>query len=119
MKKLLLVLAFLAVPGLASAATLTWTDNANNELGTKIEREAVACTAPDAFTEIATVGANVTTYLDSTTVVGNQYCYRVRAYNNSLLDGTGVIQYSGYSNKAGIAYPLAAPNAASGLGVAP
>lgn len=111
-----LVVAF-ALP--ATAATLTWVDNATNELGVRIERAEGSCAAPGPFTEIGSVGVNVTTYVDSTTIVGHQYCYRVRDYNNSLLDGTGVVQFSTYSNTAGIAYPLATPAAASQLTVTP
>lgn len=44
-----------------SKATLRWTDNSGSETGFKIERSADGTT----FTEIATVGANVTRYQDS------------------------------------------------------
>jgi large repetitive protein len=67
-----------------SKATLTWADNSDNETGFKIERSADGTT----FTEIATVGANVTTYQDSS--VNKAYYYRVRAYNSA--------GNSGYSN---------------------
>jgi PKD repeat protein len=72
-------------------ATLTWTDNSGNETGFKIERSADGTT----FTEIATVGANVTRYQDSGAPKG--YYYRVRAYNSA---GT-----SGYSNTYQITPP--------------
>ena len=43
-----------------SQINLTWTDNATNETGFKIERcKGATCTN---FTQIATVGANVTSY---------------------------------------------------------
>jgi len=66
--------------------TLTWTDNANNEDGFKIDRD-----SGSGFTQIDTVGANVTSYADSSLSDGT-YTYRVRATN-----ATGD---SGYSNAA-------------------
>jgi hypothetical protein len=75
-----------AVPSLR--INLSWTDNANNENGFRIERSTDATN----FTEIATVGANVTTFSDSNVTLLTTYSYRVRAYN------TG--GNSGYSNTA-------------------
>lgn len=100
----------------AQAATLTWTDNATNELGTHIERSTKACTpVPTDFTKIGEVAANVTTYVDATTATGNRYCYRVRAWNLQYATDPQSAQYSGYSNLAEIGYPLAAPTAAPSL----
>ena len=81
------------VAGHATAAqlTLTWTDNASNETGPRIERR-LAPPAAGTYDEIATVGANVTSYLDTTVTAGQSYCYRVRAYNTA--------GDSGYSNAA-------------------
>jgi hypothetical protein len=56
---------------------LSWTDNATNEGGFKIERSPNGT----AFTQIGTVGANVTGYTDSGLTPSTQYWYRVRAYN--------------------------------------
>jgi hypothetical protein len=56
---------------------LSWTDNANNEDGFKIERSLNGTS----FSQIATVGANVTTYNDGSVTDQTQYWYRVRAYN--------------------------------------
>lgn len=61
-----------------SALTLSWHDNADNESGFKIERSADAGVT---FVEIATVGANVTSYRDTTLVAGEAYAFRVRAFN--------------------------------------
>lgn len=103
----------------ASAATLTWKDNATNELGTEIERKPGLCAAAGTWAKIGEVGPNIITYLDATTIVGNAYCFRVRAFNNSLLDGSGVRQLSGYSNTAEITYPLVTPAAPDQLGATP
>ncbi len=58
--------------------SLNWQDNANNETGFVVER----ATGGGAFAQIATVGANVTTYLDTTVQLGTTYTYRVAAVNN-------------------------------------
>lgn len=77
--------AFLAVafllPGSLPAAqlVLSWTDNSNNEFGFKIERGVDGSN----FTPLATVGADVTTYVDEGLPVGTTYWYRVRAYNGA------------------------------------
>jgi hypothetical protein len=78
-----------------SQINLTWTDNATNETGFKIERcKGSTCTN---FAQIATVGANATSYssigLSSNTI----YRFRVRAYN-----ATG---NSSYSNIAAATTP--------------
>ena len=73
-----------------SQINLTWTDNATNEDGFKIERcKGSTCTN---FAQIATVGANVTSYSNTGLSSNTSYRYRVRAYN-----ATG---NSGYSNIA-------------------
>jgi surface antigen/pimeloyl-ACP methyl ester carboxylesterase len=77
----------------ASASTsqinLSWTDDANNETGFKIERKTGAA---GRWSEIATAAANVITYSDTGLAASTQYYYRVRA-SNSAGD-------SGYSNEA-------------------
>ncbi len=55
---------------------LTWTDNADNESGFRIERKSDAT-----FSEIDTVGANVTTYNDNGLTESTTYTYRLLAYN--------------------------------------
>ncbi len=57
---------------------LTWTDNATNEAGFKIERKLSSAAT---YTQIALVGANVTTYLNTGLSSNTAYSYRVRAYN--------------------------------------
>jgi hypothetical protein len=67
---------------------LTWTDNATGEDGFSIERKL----SGGAYSEITTVGPNVTTYTDMGLAPNVPYAYRVRAYK---LPGP---VYSGYSN---------------------
>src|SRR5207249_2597879 len=93
---------------LASAASssqidLAWTDNANNETGFKIER------SPDnlAWSQIATVAANVATYSNTGLTPNTTYYYRVRATN------TG--GDSAYSNTASAATLPTAPTAPTAL----
>jgi hypothetical protein len=99
--------------GLAATAVsstqigLTWVDNDTAEQGFKIERSAgVGSTG---FSQIATVGANVTSFSNTGLTASTSYSYRVRAYNT---DGD-----SGYSNTAAAATPAAAgtPDAPSKL----
>ena len=77
-----------AVRASSSQINLTWTDNANNETGFKIERR----TGTGSFTEVGTVGANVTSYSNTGLANNTQYTYRVRAYNDA--------GDSAYSNEA-------------------
>jgi hypothetical protein len=61
----------------SSQINLSWTDNSNNETGFKVERSTDGTT----FTQIATVGANVTMYGNTGLSALTEYDYRVRAYN--------------------------------------
>lgn len=75
----------------SSQIALNWTDNADNELGYRIEVANIVQTG-DFFVEIAQVGPDITTYID-TNLIGNQlYTYRVIAYND---EGTSL-----FSNEA-------------------
>lgn len=71
-----------------TSVTLRWKDNSTNETGFYVER------APKggAFARIATVGANVVTYVN-TAVGRGMYAYRVQAFNSA----TGTV--SAYSNQ--------------------
>ena len=74
---------------------LNWQDNSTNEQGFKIERcQNQSC---NNFSQVATVGANVTTFTDPNRVRGKAYGYRVRAYNAA--------GNSAYSNTASAAAP--------------
>lgn len=85
---------------------LTWTDNADNESGFKIERSLNGTT----FTEIDTVGANVTAYSDTTVAESTTYWYRVRAYN-----GAGNSAYTNVASATTPACPVVPPAAPSNL----
>ena len=88
----------------SSQIDLSWTDNSALETGFKIERKTgVAGT----FAQVATVGANATTYSNTGLSGSTTYYYRVRAYNASA--------NSSYSAIASAA-TSAAPAAASGGG---
>ncbi|MGH7599992.1 MAG: fibronectin type III domain-containing protein, partial [bacterium] len=83
---------------------LVWADSANNETGFKIERKA---SAGGAFGQIATVGPNVTSYLNTGLTAGKTYYYRVRAYNAS--------GHSTYSNQTNTTTLPALPKAPGNL----
>lgn len=70
-----------ATPIVSGSSTLTWLDNANNEDGFKIERSISGGT----FSQIATVGANVTSYKATGLTVSRStiYRFRVRAFNTA------------------------------------
>jgi hypothetical protein len=64
-----------------SQINLTWTDNADNETGFRIERcKGSTCTN---FSLIATVGPNVTSYANIKLTANTTYRYRIYAYNAS------------------------------------
>jgi len=83
----------------SSRIDLTWTDNADNESGFKIER----CTGAGCsdFVQVATVGADATSYSNTGLAPSTRYSYRVRAYN-----ATGD---SAYSNTASAETPATPP----------
>jgi PKD repeat protein len=78
-----------------SQINLSWSDNAGNETGFKIERCAGATCSN--FAQIATVGANLKNYSNTGLKRNTSYRYRVRAYNSS--------GDSAYSNIAGAKTP--------------
>jgi fibronectin type 3 domain-containing protein len=65
----------------AGSLYLTWTDNSLDEAGFKIERKQGES---GTFAQITTIGADITSYIDSGLVDETTYCYRVRAFNGSL-----------------------------------
>ena len=62
----------------ASQIDLDWTDNANNENGFRIEQSPDGSTG---WTQIATIGANTTSYQNTGLSFSTSYYYRVYAYN--------------------------------------
>lgn len=86
-----------AVAASSGQVNLTWTDNSNNETAFHIERRLAG---DSTFTDIATVGANATSYSDTTVAPNTGYDYRVRAAIGTLL--------SNPSNTASVTTPPAA-----------
>lgn len=83
---------------------LSWTDNSTGEDGFKIERS----TDGSSWSQITTVGAGVTTYIDTGRTRGQIYYYRVRAYqgaNNSAYSNTDsdtIAQFSDFTYRVDI-----------------
>jgi len=65
-----------ATPASSSSIRLAWADNANNEAGFRIERKDGA-----GFVEVATVGANTTSFEVPGLTADSTYTFRVRARN--------------------------------------
>lgn len=61
---------------------LSWTDNMTKESGFKIEEAPDVAGAPGAWTQIGTVGSNVTVYPVPGLQVGTKYYFRVRTYQS-------------------------------------
>lgn len=92
----------------ASSIVLSWTDNASTETGFEIDRSVDGI----AFTQVATVGADVETYADPTPFTTKRY-YRVRANNSGGGD-------SAPSNTVSISSPeITSVSAAAGTYGAP
>jgi hypothetical protein len=83
-----------ATPISSSQINLTWQDNSGDETGFEIERK----TGSGSYSQIATVGAGVTSYSNTALSASTTYYYRVRAYNAA--------GNSGYSNEASATTPL-------------
>lgn len=60
----------------SDAVRLTWEDNSDNEEGFSVERQGIGTAG---FTEVAALGANTTSYIDSGLASSTTYKYRVRA----------------------------------------
>jgi hypothetical protein len=89
-----------AVAASASQINLSWTDNANNEQGFRVERAPDSGGNPGTFAQIATTGEGVTTYADTGRTASTKYHYRVRAYN--------AVGNSAYSNTSFATTPAGA-----------
>src|SRR2546428_403995 len=66
----------------AAQLSLSWTDMSSNEDGFSLERKTGT---GGTYAQIATVGANVTSYTDSDPNLtgGTTYCYQVQAFNTA------------------------------------
>ena len=98
----LLLLAAIAWDGQANAdqLILNWVDNSTNEDGFKIER---AKGTGGTFAQVATTGANVTSYTDSDLVAAITYCYRVMGFN--LAGGSSYSNNACYTSEGGGSTP--------------
>ena len=74
-----------------SQITLSWTDNADDESGFRIERRTGT---NGGFSEIASVGADITSHSDTGLAQGTTYYYRVRVFGGS----SGNFSYSNEDN---------------------
>jgi hypothetical protein len=67
----------------SSRIDLSWTDNSSNEAEFRIDRcLGAGCST---FAQLATVGANVTSFSDLTVAASSTYRYQVRAANGALV----------------------------------
>ena len=90
----------ITTPISSSQINLTWQDNSSDETGFKIERK----TGSGSYSQIATVGAGVTSYSNTLLSAGTTYYYRVRAYN-----AVGNSDYSNEASATTLPPPPAAP----------
>jgi len=75
------VKATAARQGNNARVTLTWTDNANNESGFRLQRATDAAFTLNVVT--STVGANVTTFQTGNVARGTAFYFRVQAFNSA------------------------------------
>lgn len=88
----------------STQVVLSWTDNADNETGFKIERRLGTV---GRFTQIALVGENAVSFTDDTVSAATTYSYRIRANN--------VGGDSAYSNDVEATTPPNPPGAPANL----
>ncbi|CAN5796606.1 hypothetical protein BH23GEM5_BH23GEM5_08010 [soil metagenome] len=100
--------SLVATAASATQINLSWNDNSANETEFRIERRTGT---GGTYAQIATVGANVTTYPDTGLSSGTQYFYRVRACNTAGC--------SGFSNEASTTTQQSAPSAPTTLTATP
>ena len=79
-----------------NSVTAKWADNSTDETGFKLERSGNGVN----YTEIATLGAGTTSYVDNGVIASSNFYYRVRAYNS--------VGNSSYSNVASVTTPAVA-----------
>lgn len=83
-----------------SKVNINWEDNSSNESEFCVERSSNG----GSFSEITRLAANVTSFMDESTVENSSYSYRVRAYNNA-----------GYSNYSGVTEIKTIPSTVTNL----
>ena len=88
----------------APAVNLAWDDNSINEDGFTVERRVEG----GAFSELASVASNVTSFKDTTVMQGTTYSYRVKAFNST--------RDSVYSPLATIVVPAPSSGGGGGCG---
>ncbi|NBO64447.1 MAG: hypothetical protein EBU88_06310, partial [Acidobacteria bacterium] len=72
-----------ATPVSGSQINLSWVDNADNELGFRVQRRQIPTSgSPGSWLTIATLNANVKTYPSTNLISGRRYAFRVTAFNN-------------------------------------
>ena len=98
---------------------LSWSDNANNEIGYAVERSADG----RSFTQIGQAGANTGSWTDTGLNAGAVYYYRVRAFNsygNSAYSNVASAQTQGNTSNTAPTVAISSPsnNATYGYGSA-
>jgi hypothetical protein len=88
-----------------SSLNVSWSDNANNETGYRIERSLDGAI----FSALAQLGQNARSYTDSALSAGTAYYYRVSAFNSA---GS-----SGYSNVGGAQTQAVSANTAPSVSI--
>lgn len=86
-----------ASAGYAQQVNVSWKDNSTNEKGFELER-GPAQAGP--FSKIADIAENVEAYQDATITKDALFCYRIRAWNEKIVNSQPERQFSGYSNTA-------------------
>jgi hypothetical protein len=84
----------------SSRIGVTWQDNSDSEAGFRIERR----TGAGSYSQIATVGAGITSYTSNGLAASTTYYYRVRAYS-----ATGNSDYSNETSATTLPPPPSAP----------
>jgi hypothetical protein len=89
-----------------NSVTVRWADNSNDETGFRLERSRNGVD----FTEIATLGAGTTSFVDNGVAASSSYYYKVRAYNSN-----GNSSYSNTGSVTTPALPAPAPAAPASI----
>lgn len=84
----------------SNQVNLSWTDNSNSEQLFRLQRSPTGSNG--SWTDLATVGPNVTTFADTTAVGNTTYYYQIRAEN--------AFSNSAYSTAAAITTPPTEPS---------